>query len=121
MMEEGQAGEETAWTLEEIDKICMEVLEGTIRDQDYIENLVPHWIETICEQCMEKLNGLKKPFKYIVTCAIIQKTGAGVHTATSSFWDSVNDGVHTYVWPKEKKEMGKRSVNCILTIFGLEF
>ena len=42
---------------------------------------------------MKKLKDLNKPFKYIVTAVIMQKNGAGLHTATSCFWDNTTDGV----------------------------
>ncbi|CAE7396047.1 Dynlt1 [Symbiodinium sp. CCMP2456] len=64
----------------------------------------------------------KKPFKYVVSCIIMQRNGAGLHTATSCFWDAGNDGVYTYVWPREKsKDVVNKSMYCIVTVFGLEF
>lgn len=56
------------------------------------------------EQCLSQLTKLGKPFKYIgmpdeimfqpfsVTCVIMQKSGAGLHTASSCYWDSSTDG-----------------------------
>eukprot|EP00386_Alphamonas_edax_P009431 GDKI01031023.1.p1 GENE.GDKI01031023.1~~GDKI01031023.1.p1 ORF type:complete len:131 (-),score=46.13 GDKI01031023.1:27-419(-) len=121
-LDEGQAGEESAWTVEEVEKIVVETLDATLKDQDYVEEKVPQWVNAVCEQAMKRLAELKKPFKYIVSCVIMQRTGAGIHTATSSFWDTVNDGVFTYVWPKEKsKEHVKKSMYAIVTVFGLEF
>ena len=75
----------------------------------------------IIESCIKKLKDLNKPFKYIgartrhaaicsptlvprcsrpfvlcsslpVTAVIMQKNGAGLHTATSCFWDNTTDG-----------------------------
>ena len=42
---------------------------------------------------MKKLTQLQKPFKYTVPCIIMQKNGAGMHTASSCFWDNQTDGV----------------------------
>ena len=40
--------------------------------------LVPVAIQVI-ELTMKRLKELNQPFKYIVTCAIMQKNGAGLH------------------------------------------
>eukprot|EP00434_Breviolum_minutum_P042023 symbB.v1.2.037386.t1/scaffold5505.1/size26367/2 len=71
---------------------------------------------------MLRLNEQKKPFKYVVSCIIMQRNGAGLHTATSCWWDAGNDGVYTYMWPREKsKDVVNKSMYCIVTVFGLEF
>ena len=44
------------------------------------------------ENSIKKLKELNKPFKYIVTAVLMQKNGAGLHTATSCFWDNTSDG-----------------------------
>ncbi|CAE8681679.1 unnamed protein product [Polarella glacialis] len=99
-----------------VEKIVAETLDG------YLKDMVPHWINYICETVMAKLNDTKKPFKYVVTCMIMQRNGAGVHSATSCYWDAGNDGVYTYVWPREKsKDVVNKSMYCIVTVFGLEF
>ena len=43
----------------------------------------------VCETVMQKLISHKKPFKFVVTCMITQRTGAGVHSATSACYDTV--------------------------------
>ena len=44
------------------------------------------------EVCLKRLTALNKPFKYVVTCVIMQKNGAGLHTASSCYWDNTTDG-----------------------------
>ena len=36
----------------------------------------------------------KKPFKYVVTCMITQRTGSGLNSATSAYLDSALSTVH---------------------------
>merc|ERR1719359_1083638 len=103
MVDELHSSEESAWSGEDVDKLIYETLDGYLKDLQFQEDMVPHWINYICEQMMKKLNENKKPFKYIVTCIIMQRNGAGIHSATSCYWDS-NDGVQTYVWPREKSK-----------------
>lgn len=51
-------------------------------------------------------------FLLVVTCTIMQKNGAGLHTASSCFWDNTTDGSCTVRW--ENKTM-----YCIVSVFGL--
>mmetsp|Transcript_1973 Transcript_1973/g.4020 ORF Transcript_1973/g.4020 Transcript_1973/m.4020 type:complete len:123 (+) Transcript_1973:103-471(+) len=122
MVDDLHGSEESAWAGEEVEKIVVDTLDGYLKDQAYVEENVPHWINYICETLMAKLSDSKKPLKYVVTCMIMQRNGAGVHTATSCWWDAGNDGQVTYVWPREKsKDVVNKSMWCIVTVFGLEF
>lgn len=51
-------------------------------------------------------------FLIAVTCVIMQKNGAGLHTASSCYWDNSSDGSCTVRW--ENKTM-----YCIVSVFGL--
>ena len=51
-------------------------------------------------------------FSFAVTCTIMQKNGAGLHTASTCFWDNATDGSCTVRW--ENKTM-----YCIVSVFGL--
>lgn len=42
---------------------------------------------------MQELHDVSKPFKYVVTCVIVQKNGAGFHIGHSAYWDMSNDNV----------------------------
>lgn len=47
-----------------------------------------------------------------VTCAIMQKNGAGFHAASSCYWDNMTDGSCTVRW--ENKTM-----YVIVSVYGL--
>ena len=90
-----------------------QVIEAVLKDKVYDEAKVPIWVDQICDKCMESLTELNKPFKYIgrrarattlservrcaaadrswpcraVSCIIMQRNGAGIHTAQSCHWD----------------------------------
>lgn len=49
---------------------------------------------------------------FVVTCMIMQKNGAGLHTASSCYWNNDTDGSCTVRW--ENKTM-----YCIVSVFGL--
>jgi len=111
-MDEFQTGEETAFVVDEVSNIIKESIEGSIGGNAYQHNKVNQWTSNVVEQCLNQLTKLGKPFKYIVTCVIMQKNGAGLHTASSCFWDNTTDGSCTVRW--ENKTM-----YCIVSVFGL--
>ncbi|KAF0046166.1 hypothetical protein F2P81_002695 [Scophthalmus maximus] len=78
-MEEFHNGNEGSFNSEEADNIVK-------------ESLVNKWTASIVERCLTQLVKQGKPYKYMVTCAVMQKTGAGLHTANSCYWDTTMDG-----------------------------
>lgn len=111
-MDEFQGAEETSFVVDEVSNIIKESVEGAIGGNAYQHNKVNQWTSNVVEQCLNQLTKLGKPFKYIVTCVIMQKNGAGLHTASSCFWDNTSDGSCTVRW--ENKTM-----YCIVSVFGL--
>jgi len=97
-----------------------EILDEKLKDKEYDELLVPQWINDICEACMEELFNSRKPFKYAVTCAIVQRTGSAVQSSTSCYWDASSDNAIYVVWPK-KALVNKSSFVCIVTVFAASF
>lgn len=97
---------------DDVSNIVKECLDDTLSSKEYNPDMVGRWTDECLQNCIRRLAGLQKPFKYIVTCLILQKTGAGLHTAASCYWDSATDGSRTVRW--ESKTM-----YCISTVFGL--
>ncbi|CAH8635289.1 unnamed protein product [Heterobilharzia americana] len=90
-MDDSQVSEETTFSPEEVKNIVKESIEATVGSSSYSHNKVKQWTSTVVEQCLNQLTKLGKPFKYIVTCVIMQKCGAGLHTASSCYWDTSTD------------------------------
>ncbi|KAH9592761.1 Dynein light chain Tctex-type, variant 2, partial [Schistosoma haematobium] len=96
----------TTFVSDEVKNIVKESIESIIGSSSYSHSKVQQWTSSVIEQCLSQLTKLGKPFKYIgmsdeimfqpfsVTCVIMQKSGAGLHTASSCYWDSSTDGVH---------------------------
>lgn len=74
-----------------------------------ISKLTNEIIETILNKLMDTKE--IKPFKYIVTCTIIQKNGAGFHTSSSCLWDN-KDGY--YIFETENDHL-----HCFTNVYGL--
>ena len=87
-------------------------MESTLQNAVYNHNKVSQWTSSVVEQCLKRLTNLNKPFKYVTTTTIMQKNGAGLHTASSCYWDNATDGSCTVRW--ENKTM-----YCVTTVFGL--
>jgi len=51
----------------------------------YQHNKVNRWTADIVDHVLTELTKLGKPFKYIVQAVIMQKNGAGLHTASSCY------------------------------------
>ncbi len=112
-MEELQAStEETAFVQEDVVALVKEAVEGVLGNETYNHSKVPQWTSSTIEGCLKRLKDLGKPFKYVVTAVLMQKNGAGLHTATSCFWDNTTDGSATLRWEN-------KSMYCIVTVFGL--
>ncbi|XP_036398558.1 dynein light chain Tctex-type 1-like isoform X3 [Megalops cyprinoides] len=111
-MDEFQSTEETVFVVDDITAIIKDAVETTIGNNAYQHNRINQWTSSVVETSLNQLTKLGKPFKYIVTCIILQKNGAGLHTASSCFWDNTTDGSCTVKW--ENKTM-----YCIVSVFGL--
>lgn len=104
--------DEAGFVEDEVTNIIKESIEASIAGSAYQAHKITAWTSGTIEHCMKQLTGLGKPFKYIVTCVIMQKNGAGVCTANSCFWDNSSDNCCTVKW--ENKTM-----YCIVCVFGL--
>nr|KAF6341139.1 dynein light chain Tctex-type 1 [Myotis myotis] len=93
-MEDYQTAEETTFVVDEVSNIVKEAIESAIGGNAYQHSKVNQWTTNVVEQTLSQLTKLGKPFKYIVTCIIMQKNGAGLHTASSCFWDSSTDAFY---------------------------
>ena len=105
-------GEESQFVVDEVSTIIKEAVESTIGGNAYQHAKVNQWTSSIVETLLGTLTKQQKPFKYIVTCTIMQKNGAGLHTASSCFWDNTTDGSCTVRWEN-------KSMYCIVSVFGL--
>ncbi|XP_034253058.1 dynein light chain Tctex-type [Thrips palmi] len=105
-------GEESQFVVDEVSTIIKEAVESTIGGNAYQHNKVNQWTSSVVETLLGTLTKQQKPFKYIVTCTIMQKNGAGLHTASSCYWDNTSDGSCTVRWEN-------KSMYCIVSVFGL--
>uniref|UniRef100_A0A672MDA5 Dynein light chain Tctex-type 3 n=1 Tax=Sinocyclocheilus grahami TaxID=75366 RepID=A0A672MDA5_SINGR len=88
---------QVSFSPDEASNVVKECIEGIIGGVDYSQNKVNQWTASIVEHTLTQLVKQGKPFKYIVNCAVMQKSGAGLHTANSCYWDTTTDGKLQFV------------------------
>jgi dynein light chain Tctex-type 1 len=117
--------------VDEVSNVIKQAIEQTIGGNAYQHDKVNNWTGAVVENCLSVLTKQQKPYKYIgessslymlrisfisfsysyfcfyilftVTCMIMQKNGAGLHTASSCYWNNDTDGSCTVRW--ENKSM----------------
>ena len=47
-----------------------------------------------------------------MTCNFVQKTGSGMHTASTALWDAAVDGKHTVLWES-------LTIQCVVSVYWL--
>lgn len=97
---------------EDIETIVKNAITSTLTDILYNPMKVNDWINTIVDACLKELQSLNRPFKYVVTCLILQKNGAGLDTGTALSWDHLKDGLVCIPWENT-------SMHVILTVYGM--
>ena len=118
-MPESAPGGDSA-SAEELEKAIAEEVDALLRDAVWDESLAAHWNNRIAENLVARLAETRRPFKYAIDVCVMQKTGAGLHSATATFSDvQANDAAVTYLWPKEKtKDTLNKSLVCLVTVFA---
>ena len=104
--------EGTTFLVDQVSGIIEEAIEVTIGTNVYTISKINTWINSIVETTLTNLAKLQKAFKYIVTCVILEKIGAGLSMASSSYWDKDMDGSCTVRWEN-------KTICVIVNVFGL--
>jgi dynein light chain Tctex-type 1 len=116
MAEEGRpAGyqdEVAEFSVEDVEQIVRHAIQSSLNENAYNSKKVNEWTNSIVATCLKELQQLARPFKYIVTCIIMQKNGAGLNTSYSAHWDPAKDGYCKVPWQNS-------TMNCIVTVYGI--
>lgn len=82
------------------------------KECSYNPKKVNEWSNTIVVKCLKDLYEMNKPFKYVISCIIMQKNGAGLNSSASMHWDTAKDGFCKVPWQNS-------TMHCIVSVFGL--
>eukprot|EP01083_Nonionella_stella_P085122 235879_1 len=104
--------EEKAFNQVEVKKAIDQSIEPVIGKNEYDTNKVNEWTSKIIDNVLKNLQNLNKPFKYVVTTVIMQNNGAGLHSASTCYWDPNADGSCSV-------KFENKTMHCITTVFCL--
>jgi dynein light chain Tctex-type 1 len=71
------------------------------------------WSKDIIEATLKRLAEAKAAYKYVVTCAIMQRTGAGLTAAFATRWDQSRDAFVSVPFESEH-------LHCIVTVYWIK-
>jgi len=97
---------------DDIAKIVNTAVEASLAKKSYNASDVQKWTNDITKGIIDKLKELSNNFKFIVTCAIMQKCEGGLHVASTCYWSTSTDGNCALRWENE-------TLYCIINVFAL--
>jgi dynein light chain Tctex-type 1 len=83
----------------DVNQIIRGVLENVLGEvKSFEQERVAEWTNAIVHQCLHEIVELNKPFKYIVTCNINQRNGAGLFAHSLCYFDVEEDLLTQVSW-----------------------
>jgi dynein light chain Tctex-type 1 len=93
-------------------KTALDVMFKILESKKYTASKTAEWADLIGNQIIEKMRATAPYFKYLVTCFIVEKVGAGLHYESVSHWDPKTDGSITAKFEND-------SIICLCTVAGV--
>ena len=88
--------------IDDVYQIIRGILENVLGEVKSLENVkMSEWTDVIVHRCLDEMVKLKKPFKYIVTCIINQRDGAGLYSHSLCYFDSEADLLSSVSWDND--------------------
>ena len=114
--------EDAGWPSEEINQLVTSQVELILADAMWDPKMVPQWVDEIVEKCMKALVNMKLPYKFIVTCMLVQKTDKPLYSSFSVNWENNNDGIENVIYPPlRQKDSYSKTIACLCTVMGVKF
>lgn len=93
----------------EVDTMVRDAVTAAVGDAPFAHAKIDVWAGNIVEGCLKRLAALNKPFKYVITCNLSQKAGAGLHAASCTRWSDKTDGKLVVQWCGGRAVAGGRA------------
>ncbi|KAI9500579.1 hypothetical protein GGI25_006237 [Coemansia spiralis] len=88
---------QTQLNTDEVHRYLKSAVDLAIGPGEYHHGLLPELHNNITEYAVKKISAVRPPtVKCIVTCTIVQNTGAGFHIGNALRWDESQDNLVTY-------------------------
>ena len=82
---------------EKISEEVEQIVKQKLQNERWSAKKVDGWSKDIIDAILKMLAEMKKPYKFIVSCIIMQKNGAGLYSTAGSIWNETTDGRVNYV------------------------
>lgn len=105
--------EEMGIDTEKVMDSIRDTMKQKLQQERWAAKKVDGWVKDIVEATLKVLADMKKPFKYVVTCVVMQRTGAGLSSSFSSLWDNMRDGVCSVPFETEH-------LHCVTAVYWLK-
>ena len=96
----------------EVDTMIRQSIMAVIGEAPFAHAKADAWGANIVEGVLKRLAALAKPYKYVVTCNLTQKAGAGLHAAHCTRWDGRTDAKVVVDWENE-------TTAALVTVYAL--
>jgi dynein light chain Tctex-type 1 len=96
----------------EVDSLLRESIAVAVGDAQFLHAKIDAMSANIVEGGLKRLAALNKPFKFVLTCNLSQKAGAGLHAATCTRWGAKTDGKLSVQWENQ-------TMMVLLTVYWL--
>ncbi|KAG6966477.1 hypothetical protein JG688_00006751 [Phytophthora aleatoria] len=99
---------------DEVNVIVQDAVRSVLEGNVYDNSKANDWVNMVTNACIEDLKRLCPNFKYIVTCFIRQRKGAGIEIGSGTYWDEKSDviGSCTVQWENA-------TIATVLYVYGL--
>jgi len=98
--------------VKEVKRMVDKTIDPILANNVYDAKKVNEWSQSIIDGVLKNLAAASKPFKYVVTCVIMQRCGAGLHTASASYSNPRTDSQCCVRWDNN-------TMHSIVTVFAL--
>lgn len=110
---EGEQQEEVTINYEKITEEINNLMKQKLGPEKWLPKKVDGWTKDLIETTLKLLAEAKKPFKYIVTCIIMQRTGGGLTSSYSALWDTSRDGACVVDFENDH-------LQCVVTVYWVK-
>jgi len=98
--------------VEDVETIIKSTIGVVLSDISYNPEKVNDCSNNIIDSSLKGLQSLNRPYKYAITATLMQKNGAGLVSACSTFWEAKSDGLCKVTWQNN-------TMNCLVVVFGM--
>ena len=100
-----------AFSVDDTETVIKSAIGSVLTDAEWKGSKVEDQSNSIIAATLKGLQSLNRPYKYAVTVILMQKVGAGLVSAASTFWDATSDGLCKVCWENQ-------SIHCIVTVLA---